>query len=84
MNKAITLAFIAAIAFTAASANAASVSGVVASVDRTHDAIRLTDGSVFTLAEGTEAEDFKPGTKVKIAYTKKHGGNLASSVKVEN
>lgn len=82
MKNAITFAALAAIAFTAVSANAASMSGVVKSVDSAHDSIRLTDGSVFTLAEGSEAEDFKPGTKVAITYAKKHGESVASSVKI--
>ena len=82
MKQAIILAVMTAIAFTAVSANAATMSGVVKSVDTAGDSLRLTDGSVFTLAEGTEAESFKPGTKVAITYARKHGKNIASSVRI--
>ncbi len=62
-------------------ANAAMMSGTVKSVDSSHDAITLSDGSTYTLAEGSEAEDFKPGTKVAVTYTKQNGKNVATSVK---
>lgn len=66
----------------AVSASAATISGTVKSVDSSHDAITLKDGSIYTLAEGSEAEDFKPGTNVMITYDKKNGKNVASSVKM--
>lgn len=57
------------------------MSGIVKSVDSSHDAITLNDGSTYTLAEGSEAEDFKPGTKVEVTFTKQNGKNVATSVK---
>lgn len=81
MKKHLTTLVIVAASLTAFGANAATIKGVVQSVDSKHDAIRLQDGSVYTLAEGSEAEDFKPGTKVAITYTKQHGTNVASAVK---
>ncbi|MBL0373974.1 DUF1344 domain-containing protein [Rhizobium sp. KVB221] len=82
MPKAIVLAAAAAVALTAFDASAATMSGVVKSIDKARDAIRLTDGSSYVLSEGSEAEDFKPGSKVSITYSTKHGQNVASSVKI--
>ena len=82
MKNAIALTTVAALTLMSAPVFAASASGVVKSVDSRHDSIRLTDGSVFRLAEGSEAEDFKPGTKVEITYAKKHGESVASAVKI--
>lgn len=82
MNKSTTAAEVAASVLTAFAANAATTSGVVQSVDTARDSIRMTDGSNYTLAEGSETEDFKPGTKVTITYAKRHGENVASSVKI--
>ncbi|MDW5317124.1 DUF1344 domain-containing protein [Rhizobium sp. PL01] len=82
MKTMATLTTVAALALMTAPVFAASASGVVKSVDPSHDSIRLTDGSAFTLAEGSEAEDFKPGTKVAITYVKKHGESIASAVKI--
>lgn len=82
MKKTITLAATLAVALAGFAAHAATTSGVVQSVDTARDSIRLTDGSKYTLAEGSEAEDFKPGTKVAITFAKKHGENVATSVKI--
>lgn len=82
MKNTIALTAVAALTLISAPGFAASASGVVKSVDPSHDSIRLTDGSAFTLAEGSEAEDLKPGTKVAITYVKKHGESIASAVKI--
>jgi len=67
-----------------ASALAANMSanGVVKSVDTGRDAITLMDGSVYTLAEGFEAEKFTTGEKVTIIFMVKNGKMIATSVKV--
>ena len=82
MKSVFILPAIAALAAVAAPAFAATATGTVKSVDTSHDSIRLTDGTTFTLAEGSEAEDFKPGTKVVITYSKNNGKSIASGVKV--
>lgn len=82
MNKYISTLVVIAASLTAFGASAATINGVVKSVDSKHDAITLQDGSMYTLAEGSEAENFKTGTKVAITYAKQHGKNIASSVKV--
>jgi Cu/Ag efflux protein CusF len=82
MKKALMLTSVTALAIVSNSAFAANTTGVVKSVDTSHDSITLTDGNVFTLAEGSEAENFKPGTKVAITFAKKHGDKVASSIKI--
>lgn len=82
MRKVISVLAVLAALAPAFAASAATVSGTVKSVDSRHDAITLKDGSIFTLAEGSEAENFKPGTKVMITYAKHNGKNVASSVKM--
>jgi Cu/Ag efflux protein CusF len=59
-----------------------SANGVVKSIDNKDDSITLMDGSVYTLAEGFEAETFKTGQKVAIIFVTKNGKMMASSVKV--
>ena len=82
MKKFVTALTIIAAFGSSFAANAAMMSGTVKSVDSSHDAITLSDGSTCTLAEGSEAEDFKPGTKVSVTYTKQNGKNVATSVKL--
>ena len=76
--------FVAAAGLLATVAFAADMSatGVVKSVDTKGDAITLVDGSVYILAEGSEAENFKAGEKVAIVFVLKNGKMIASSVKV--
>ena len=78
------LAFVAGTALFATAAMAAGMSatGVIKSVNMKLDAITLTDGSVYTLAEGFEAETFKAGEKVTVVYSMKHGKMIAASVKI--
>jgi hypothetical protein len=59
---------------------AATASGTVKSVNSKGDAITLDDGEVFVLAEGTEAESVKVGTKVKITFSMKSGKMVATKV----
>ena len=67
---------------TAAFAANMSATGVVKSVSTKSDSITLADGSVYILAEGFEAENFKAGEKVAIVFAMKNGKMIASSVKV--
>jgi hypothetical protein len=71
-----------AIAFLAAApvALAASDVGTVKSVNSKGDAITLDDGKVFILAEGTEAESVKVGTRVKVTFSMKSGKMVATRV----
>ena len=66
--------------FLAAAAFAATDTGTIAHIDSAKDAVTLTDGNTFTLAEGTEAESLKVGEKVEITYGKKSGKMVASKV----
>ena len=74
--SATTVAFLA----TAPVALAATDIGVVKSVDSKGDAITLDDGKVFVLAEGTEAESVKVGSKVKVTFSVKSGKMVATKV----
>ena len=65
---------------TAPLAIAATDVGTVKSVNAKGDAITLDDGKVFVLAEGTEAESVKIGTKVKVTYSLKSGKMVATKV----
>ena len=74
--SATTVAFLA----TAPVALAATDIGLVKSVDSKGDAITLDDGKVFVLAEGTEAESVKVGSKVKVTFSVKSGKMVATKV----
>ncbi|GLS24254.1 hypothetical protein GCM10007874_72750 [Labrys miyagiensis] len=50
-------------------ASAASVSGKITKIDPKTDAITLSDGKVFTLPEGIEAETLKVGETVDVTYS---------------
>ena len=64
----------------ASAALAATDIGTVKSVNSKGDAITLDDGKVFVLAEGTEAESVKVGTKVKVTFSEKSGKLVATKV----
>jgi Protein of unknown function (DUF1344) len=74
-----------AFAFLAAAslALAATDIGRVKSVNSKGDAITLDDGKVFVLAEGTEAESVKVGSKVKVTFSLKSGKLIATKVQPE-
>jgi hypothetical protein len=71
-----------AVAFfaTGSIAFAASDTGTVKNVNPKNDAITLDDGKVFVLAEGTEAESVKIGSKVKVTFITKSGKLIATKV----
>ena len=71
-----TIAFLA----TAPVVLAATDVGLVKSVNSKGDAITLDDGKVFVLAEGTEAESVKVGSKVKVTFSVKSGKLVATKV----
>ena len=60
-------------------ANAASVSGTITDVNTKADAITLSDGKVFTLPEGIEAESLKVGQTVEVTYSGKDTKRLKAS-----
>ena len=64
----------------AASAHAAETSGTVRKVNTKSDAITLSDGRVYVLPEGIEAESVKIGQRVKIEFTQSKGKNRVSSL----
>jgi Protein of unknown function (DUF1344) len=59
---------------------AAEAAGTVRSVNTRSDSITLSDGKVYTLPEGVEAESVKVGEKVKITFTSSHNKNQVSSL----
>lgn len=63
-----------------ASAHAAETSGTVRKVNTKSDAITLSDGRVYVLPEGIEAESVKIGQRVKIEFTQSKGKNRVSSL----
>jgi hypothetical protein len=83
MNKLfITTPFVASILLsTVAFAAGTTAVGTVKSVDTGGDSLTLTDGSVYVLSEGFEAESFTPGEKVAISFKMKNGKMIATSVK---
>jgi Cu/Ag efflux protein CusF len=54
--------------------------GTVKAIDKSHDAVTLTDGMTFTLPEGIEAETLKVGERVKVVYSSKAGKVLVSGI----
>ena len=74
--------FLAVSCMLATVAFAATVNGVIKSVDTKGDSITLTDGHVYILTEGFEAETFKPGQKVLVTFADKNGKLMASFIKV--
>jgi hypothetical protein len=64
----------------ATNAQAAETTGTVVAVNTKSDSITLSDGKVYTLPEGIEAESLKVGDKVKVTFTQSKGRNRASSL----
>ena len=64
----------------ATNAQAAETTGTVIAVNTKSDSITLSDGKVYTLPEGIEAESLKVGDKVKVTFTQSKGRNRASSL----
>ena len=82
MRHLVMLAVTGAFLVSASTAFSATAVGVVKSVDTKGDAITLSDGKVFILAEGTEAESFKVGEKVKVTFQLKAGRMVATKVQI--
>jgi Protein of unknown function (DUF1344) len=61
-------------------AQAAETTGTVRSVNTKSDSITLSDGKVYSLPEGIEAESVKTGERVKIIYSQSKVKNQASSL----
>lgn len=72
----------AAVTLMTGAAFAATDNGTITVVDSTSDAITLSDGNTFTLAEGTEAESLKVGQKVIVTYASKAGKLVATEIVV--
>lgn len=68
------------VALAAGTAFAATDSGTISAVNPNADSITLSDGKVFTLAEGTEAESLKVGQKVSVVYHMKSGKMVATKI----
>ena len=60
---------------TATNAYAAETTGTVRSVNTKSDSITLSDGKVYMLPEGIEAESIKVGERVKITFSQRNGKN---------
>ncbi len=60
---------------TATNAYAAETTGTVRSVNTKSDSITLSDGKVYMLPEGIEAELIKVGERVKITFSQRNGKN---------
>jgi opacity protein-like surface antigen len=61
-------------------AHAAQVTGTIQSVNVKSDSVTLSDGRVYMLPEGIEAESVRVGDKVEITFTAIKGGNRASAL----
>jgi hypothetical protein len=66
--------------FASTTAHAAETTGAVRSVNTKADSITMSDGKVYVLPEGIEAESVKVGEKVKITFTSSHNQNRASAL----
>lgn len=66
--------------FAAATAYAAETTGTVRSVNTKSDSITLSDGKVYVLPEGIEAESVKVGQRVKVKFSQSKGKNRVSSL----
>ena len=71
---------VAAVLVMAPAAYAAEITATVRSVDTKSDSITLSDGKVYVLPEGIEAESIKVGEKVKLTFTPSKGSNRVSSL----
>ena len=74
------MAAIGAALFAATNAHAAETTGTVRSVNTKADSITMSDGKVYALPEGIEAESVRVGEKVKITFTSSHNQNRASAL----
>lgn len=66
--------------FATASAHAAETTATVRSVNTRLDSITLSDGKVYVLPEGTEAESVKAGQRVKVKFSQSKGKNRVSTL----
>ncbi|WP_080654946.1 DUF1344 domain-containing protein [Bradyrhizobium japonicum] len=78
MRKFLLATAIAAVAAT--NAQAAETTGTVRSVNTRSDSVTLSDGTTYSLPEGTETESVKVGEKVRIKFSSSHNQNRASSL----
>ena len=66
---------------TVTNAYAAETTGTVRSINtKSRASITLSDGKVYMLPEGIEAELIKVGERVRITFSQRNGKNRASSV----
>jgi hypothetical protein len=79
MRKILLAAAAAALA-AATNAQAAETIGTVQSVNTKSDSITLSDGKIYVLPEGIEAESVQVGEKIKITFTATKGHNRATSL----
>jgi hypothetical protein len=66
--------------FASTTAHVAETTGTVRSVNTKADSITMSDGKVYVLPEGIEAESVKVGEKVKITFASSHNQNRASAL----
>jgi hypothetical protein len=76
MNKSAVAIAAVVVAVSAGTAFAKEDNGVVAKVNKKGDAITLSDGKVFGLPEGIEAESVKAGQHVRVVYTTNKAGKI--------
>lgn len=62
------------------SANAATITGTIKSIDAAKDMITLSDGSVYTASPKVKVAQFKVGEKVKVIFEKEKGKLEASGL----
>ncbi|MBN8998745.1 MAG: DUF1344 domain-containing protein [Rhizobiales bacterium] len=58
---------------------AGSISGTVNKVDKNGDSFTLSNGTVYVLPEGIEAETLHVGDKVKVTYSTGQNGKIRVS-----
>lgn len=80
MKKLIIPAVAATLVALVSSANAASATGTIKSIDATKDTVALSDGSVYSVPPSVKIAQFKVGQKVTVMYVKHNGKMEASGV----
>jgi Cu/Ag efflux protein CusF len=73
MKKLIIPAVAVALVAFVSSANAASATGTIKSIDATKDTIVLNDGTVYSAPATVKIAQFKVGEKVTVTYEKQNG-----------
>jgi hypothetical protein len=80
MKKLVIPAVAATLVAFVSSANAASATGTIKSIDTAKDTVVLNDGSVYSVPSTVKLVQFKVGEKVTVTYQNQNGKMEASGL----